>query len=45
VVNKSLAAATPCGCSKTALKNIMSPRGSIKTVSSKSTCSHSGHKH
>ena len=45
VVNKNLAAATPCGCSKTALKNIMSPRGGIKTVSSKSSCSHSGHKH
>jgi hypothetical protein len=46
VINKSLAAATPCGCSKQALSQMMKPKNQIKTVSSKSSgCNHKGHSH
>jgi len=43
-VNKSLAAATPCGCAKGALAAMSSPKRSTSVVRSPSACGH-GHKH
>jgi hypothetical protein len=45
VVNKSLAAATPCGCSKQMLSQMMRPKNSIRTVNSSTSCNHKGHTH